>query len=148
MHFLLKMNLRRGFSHCSDLYKVPCKISAHNIKFERLLKNFLGPEIQRGDPLVTKIFFVMNMWICECVKKHLKMPDLAQRPYFGSFFMISQATDMLEQNFQQFWTLLTKPDLMIPIFHIFMTKNILVTKGSPLWSQNFFRHEYIQYGYY
>ena len=40
---------------------------------------------------------------------------------------------MLEQKFKQFWNLLTNPELMIPILHIFMTKNILVTKGGTLW---------------
>ena len=48
--------------------------------------------------------------------------------------MISKAVDRLEQKFQQFWNLLTKPELMIPILHIFMTKNILVTKGGTLWN--------------
>ena len=33
----------------------------------------------------------------------------------GSFLMFSQATDMLEQKSQQFWNLLIKAVLMIPI---------------------------------
>ena len=32
------------------------------------------------------------------MKKHLNWPDLAIRPFFWQFFMISQATDMLDQK--------------------------------------------------
>ena len=31
MHFMLKINVCSGFSHCSNIYKAPCKISAQNI---------------------------------------------------------------------------------------------------------------------
>ena len=48
------------------------------------------------------------------------------------FWVYTRHLDKLEQKFQQFWNLLTNPELMIPILHIFMTKNILVTKGGTL----------------
>ena len=41
-------------------------------------------------------------------------------PFSSSFLMISQATDMLEQQFQQFWNLLSQTILMISITPIFL----------------------------
>ena len=46
---------------------------------------------------------------------------MAMRPFLGSFLAISQATDMLEQKFQQFWNLLSQTVTMTPINPLFLT---------------------------
>ena len=45
----------------------------------------------------------------------------------GSFWRISQATDMLEQKVQQFWNLLTQTVLMVP--YIFDQKIFDLKRG-------------------
>ena len=65
------------------------------------------------------------------MKKQPKKGLEAKSGYFRCFFMISQATDMLEQKIQQIWILHIQLVLMIPILHIFMTKKLLCPKGGP-----------------
>ena len=89
------------------------------VREELINKNI--QKLQKVPPLVTKIFFVMNIcnmgiigsglvsrlqncWnFCSGMFKALEImgktanwPDSAHRPFFGSFLMISQAVETLE----------------------------------------------------
>ena len=57
----------------------------------------------------------------EIIKKLPKKGLGAKCAYFSQFFMISLATDLLEQKFQQIWILLSETILLNPINPIFMT---------------------------
>ena len=104
--------------------------------------NILALLTWKRPPLVSKIFFVMNLgnmgiirsmlvsrfqnsWnFCsrrsvawEIMEKLPKKGLWAKSGHFRCFLMISLAMDMPEQKFQQFWNPLTNTVPMIPILH-------------------------------